>query len=256
MSARRALPRSAARIRGRRRVVPRAAAASVLAAGVLVAVTACVPFVTAGDTRTENREIGDASAVVLRGAGDVTIRLGDSPSLTVTGGENVLERLTTEVEGDALVIDLQRGPIVVGARDLVFDITLTSLESVLISGSGDMTAEFGDADDVTLEIRGSGEIETDELDATTVRASISGSGSIVPSGTTDELQVNVDGSGDVDASELSADSARVVLSGSGEISVDASESLEVVLSGSGTVRYSGRPEIRSTVSGSGEITPS
>lgn len=255
MSARRALPRSAARIRGRR-VVPRAAAASVLAAGVLVAVTACVPFVTAGDTRTENREIGDASAVVLRGAGDVTIRLGDSPSLTVTGGENVLERLTTEVEGDALVIDLQRGPIVVGARDLVFDITLTSLESVLISGSGDMTAEFGDADDVTLEIRGSGEIETDELDATTVRASISGSGSIVPSGTTDELQVNVDGSGDVDASELSADSARVVLSGSGEISVDASESLEVVLSGSGTVRYSGRPEIRSTVSGSGEITPS
>ncbi|MFC9917329.1 head GIN domain-containing protein [Agromyces binzhouensis] len=237
------------------RAVARSAAA-VLAAGVLVALTACVPFVTPGDTRTETREIGDASGVVLRGAGDMTIRLGEAPSLTVTGGENVLDRLTTEVEGDRLVIDVQRGPIVVGARDLVFDITLTSLESVLISGSGDVTAEFGDADEVALEIRGSGEIETDELDATSVRASISGSGSIVPSGTTEDLQIQVDGSGDVDASALRADSARVVLSGSGEISVDASDSLEVVLSGSGTVRYSGRPEIRSTVSGSGEITPS
>ncbi|GAA1058793.1 head GIN domain-containing protein [Agromyces bracchium] len=253
MPARRALVRPA--LHRPRRGLARAASV-VLAAGVLVALTACVPFVTAGDTRTETREIGDASSVSLRGSGDITIRLGEAPSLTVTGGENVLERLTTEVEGDELVIDMQRGPIVVGARDLVFDITLTSLESVLISGSGDVTAEFGDADDVTLEIRGSGEIETDELDASTVRASISGSGSIVPSGTTDELQVQVDGSGDVDASDLRAASARVVLSGSGEISVDASETLDVVLSGSGTVRYSGRPEIRSTVSGSGEITPS
>ncbi|WP_430646910.1 head GIN domain-containing protein [Agromyces sp. GXS1127] len=253
MSARRARSRSAAR-RPQRGVAR--LAAGVLAAGLLVALTGCFPFATAGETRTETREIEDASSVSLRGSGDMTIRLGDAPSLTVTGGENVLERLTTEVEGDELVIDLQRGPIIVGARDLVFDITLTSLEGVLISGSGDVTAEFGDADDVTLEIRGSGEIETDELDAATVRASISGSGSIVPSGSTDELLVQVDGSGDVDAADLSADSARVVLSGSGEISVDVSDSLEVVLSGSGTVRYSGRPEIRSTVSGSGEITPS
>jgi hypothetical protein len=215
-----------------------------------------VPFVTAGERRTEIREIEDASSVVLRGAGDLTIRLGDAPSLTVTGGANVLERLTTEVEDDRLVIDLERGPIVVGGNDLDFDITVTSLEAVLIAGSGSVSAEFGDADDVTLEIRGSGEIETDELDATTVRASISGSGTIVPDGTAEELVVQVSGSGDVDASALRADRARVVLSGSGEISVDASDSLDVVLSGSGTVRYAGRPEIRSSVSGSGEITPS
>jgi hypothetical protein len=241
-----------------RRATTRAAHAvgAAFTAGILLSLTACVPFVTAGDVRTETREIDDASSVVLRGSGDMRIRLGDAPSLTVTGGENVLERLTTEVEDDRLVIDLERGPIVVGARDLDFDITVTSLEAVLIAGSGDVTAEFGDADDVTLEIRGSGEIETDDLDATTVRTSISGSGSIVPSGTTGDLVVQVSGSGDVDASELRADSAQIVLSGSGEISVDASDSLDVTLSGSGTVRYAGRPEIRSSVSGSGELTPS
>ena len=60
--------------------------------------------VSAGDRRTEDREIDDATAVVLRTAGEVTVRLGDEPALTVTGGENVLDRLVTEVDDDRLVI--------------------------------------------------------------------------------------------------------------------------------------------------------
>lgn len=239
----------------RRATAARTTGAVVIASAMLV-LTACVPFVTAGDRRTEDREIDDATEVVLRTGGDLTVRLGDEPALTVTGGENVLDRLVTEVDDDRLIIDVRRGPLIVGERDLDIEVTLTSLESVIIEGSGDVAAEFGDADEVSVDIRGSGEIETDRLDAETVRASISGSGSIQTEGTTDELVINVSGSGDVDASGLSSQTAQVVLSGSGGVSVDVSDSLDVTLSGSGTVRYSGRPEIRSSISGSGEIEPS
>ncbi|GGI45259.1 hypothetical protein BCL57_000873 [Agromyces flavus] len=238
----------------RRVTVPRAGGAVAVAASMLV-LTACVPFVTAGDRRTEDRDIDDATEVELRSGGDLTIRLGDEPSFTVTGGENVLDRLYTDTEGDKLVIEMRRGPLIVGERDLEMDVTVTSLDSVIINGSGDISAEFGDAEEVSVDLRGSGDIETDELDASAVRLSISGSGQIETSGSTDQLVVDLSGSGDVDASELSSANAQVVLSGSGEISVDASDSLDVTLSGSGTVRYSGRPEVRSTVSGSGEITP-
>jgi hypothetical protein len=233
----------------RRATVVRTAGAVVIT-GAMLALTACVPFVSAGDRRTEDREIDDATAVVLRTAGEVTVRLGDEPALTVTGGENVLDRLVTEVDDDRLVIDTRRGPLIIGEDDLDIDVTLTSLERVVIEGSGDVTAEFGDADDVSIELRGSGEIETGELDA------ISGSGSIDTEGSTDDLVVDVSGSGDVDASGLSSQNAQVVLSGSGDVSVDVSDALDVTLSGSGTIRYSGRPEIRSSVSGSGEIEPS
>ncbi|MEI5582793.1 MULTISPECIES: head GIN domain-containing protein [unclassified Agromyces] len=222
---------------------------------VLATLTACSPFVTAGDTRTEDRDIDDASSVELRTGGDVDIRLGDEPALTVTGGENVLERLVTEVDDGRLVIAVRRGPLIIGERGLQIDLTVTSLESVAIDGSGDVTAEFGDAEEVTVDIGGSGEIEAGDLDARSVRASISGSGTIEVSGRTDALVVDVSGSGDVEADELEASTAQVVLSGSGNVAVNASDELDVTLSGSGDVRYSGRPEVRSSVSGSGEVAP-
>ncbi|MBM7503044.1 head GIN domain-containing protein [Agromyces aurantiacus] len=240
----------------RRATVIRTAGMVAAVGSTVLALTACVPFVNAGDRTTEDRDIDDASEIVFRTAGDLTVRLGDAPALTVTGGENVLQRLSTEVDGDRLVIEVGRGPLIVGEQDLDIDVTVTSLQSVVIEGSGDVSAEFGDASEVSLDIRGSGEIETDRVDAESVDASISGSGSIMVEGRTDRLAVNVSGSGDIDAGGLSAQSAQIVLSGSGGVSVDVSDSLDVTLSGSGTVRYSGRPEIRSTISGSGRIEPS
>ncbi|WP_353828763.1 head GIN domain-containing protein [Agromyces sp. SYSU T0242] len=240
--------------RATRRAVRRLAAAFT-AVSVLAVLTGCLPVVTAGERLTEERDIPDATSVVLRSSGDVTVRLGDEPSLSVTGGENVLARLRTEVENGRLVIDVQRGPILVGAGDLDIDITLTSLKAVAITGSGDVTADFDGAEEVTLEIGGSGGISAEGVDASSVRASISGSGEIEADGSTDRLDVQVSGSGSVDTSRLRAIEAVVVLSGSGSIDVDVAESLDVTLSGSGSVSYSGRPQVRSTVSGSGEIGP-
>ncbi|MGR2752451.1 head GIN domain-containing protein [Agromyces arachidis] len=237
------------------RATMRRIGAAAVGATVLAALTACVPFVSAGDQRTEERDIDDASQVVLRTGGDIDIRLGDEPSLTVSGGANVLERLATEVEDGRLVIAIRRGPIIIGDRDLQVDVTVTSLESVVISGSGDVTAEFGDAEDVSVEISGSGEIEADDLDAASVRAGISGSGSVDLSGRADALVVEVSGSGEIDASDLDAATAQVVVSGSGDVRVSASDELDVTISGSGGVRYSGRPEVRSSISGSGELAP-
>lgn len=221
----------------------------------LATLTACAPFVTAGDTRTEDRDIDDASAVFLRTGGEVDIRLGDEPSLTVTGGANVLDRLVTEVDDGRLVIEIRRGPLIIGDRDLRIDVTVTSLERVVIDGSGGVSAEFGDADEVSVEISGSGEIEADDLRAASVRAGISGSGDIDLSGRTDSLVTEVSGSGDIDASDLEAATAQVVVSGSGNVSVNARDELDVTISGSGDVRYSGRPQIRSSISGSGDLGP-
>jgi hypothetical protein len=230
-------------------------AVAAIGATLLATLTACSPFVTAGETRTDERDIDDASSVVLRTGGDVDIRLGDEPSLTVVGGENVLERLVTEVADGRLVIAIRRGPLIVGDRDLQIDVTVTSLEEVVIDGSGSVSADFGDAEDVSVQITGSGEIEADDLRAASVRAGISGSGDIDLSGRTDSLVTEVSGSGDIDTSELDARTAQVVVSGSGNVSVNASDELDVTISGSGDVRYSGRPQIRSSISGSGDLGP-
>lgn len=218
--------------------------------------TACVPFATAGARRTENRDIDDASEVVLRTSGDIVVKLGDAPALKATGGGNVLDRLVTDVEDGRLDIDLRRTPIFIGPHELKVEVTVTALSSLIIAGSGDARADFGNSRDVNLEIRGSGNISTKPLTAHQVHATISGSGSIDTTGETDALVVRVSGSGNVDAAGMTATDAKVVLSGSGDVRINAQSSLDVTLSGSGSVRYSGRPTVRSNVSGSGEVAPS
>lgn len=230
-------------------------AALVVATTAALALAGCVPFQTPGEVTTEQRDIDDASEVVLRTSGDLEIRLGSEPSLTITTGENVLERLTSEVDDGTLVLDSRRGAFLLGGWDIDYEVTVTSLDSVVIDGSGDVTAEFGDAREVRVQINGSGGIEADGVDADEVRIGIAGSGSIEITGSTEELDVTVSGSGDVDASDLPTTTATVLVSGSGEISVDVSDRLDATVSGSGTIVYTGRAEVRSTVSGSGEIRP-
>lgn len=233
----------------------RIAATLLVATAAALALAGCVPFQSPGETTTEQREIGDANQVVLRTSGKLDIRIGSEPSLTIEAGENVLKRLTSEVDDGVLVLDSKPGAFMFGAPEIDYELTVTSLQAVTIEGSADVSAEFGDAREVRVQIDGSGDIEAEGLDTGRVQAGIAGSGSIELSGTTEQLDVNVSGSGDIDAADLRSSAAVVVVSGSGKVEVDASDTLDATVSGSGTIIYSGRPEVRTNVSGSGEVRP-
>jgi hypothetical protein len=233
----------------------RIAATLLIATAAAVGLAGCLPFQSPGETRTEEREIGDASEVVLRTSGSLDIRIGSEPSLTIEAGENVLKRLTSEVDDGVLVLDSKPGAFMFGAPEIDYELTVTSLQAVTIEGSADVSAEFGGFREVRVQIDGSGDIEATGIDADAVHAGIAGSGSIELTGSTDQFDVDVSGSGDIDAADLRSNSATVVVSGSGKVEVDASDTLDATVSGSGTIVYSGRPEVRSSVSGSGEVRP-
>ena len=62
------------------------------------------PIVSRGEPTTEERAIGNATEVRLETSGDLTLVVGDEPSLTVTAGENVIDRLTSTMSGSTLVL--------------------------------------------------------------------------------------------------------------------------------------------------------
>ena len=129
-----------------------------------------------GDRATEERSITDVSAVELATTGSLSLSVGDKPSLTITAGENVLDRLTTEVTGDTLVIDLPgtwRNP---GRID--YDLVLPALSSVTLSGSGAIDGDIGGSGAIELLINGSGDIDLDEIDAGDLTVTIDGSGAV------------------------------------------------------------------------------
>jgi hypothetical protein len=205
-----------------------------------------------GNRATQTREISDVSAVVLATSGSLRISVGDEPSLTISAGEAVLERLTTEIDGETLVIDLP-GPWGGNLGRIEYDLVLPALDTVSIPGSGEVTGELAPADRLTIDISGSGDVRVDPVDVSDVAVTIAGSGSVTLEGRTSTLAVSIPGSGDFTGANLAAATAVVSISGSGEAGVNVTRTLDASISGSGEITYLGDPSVTSNVTGSGDI---
>ncbi|MEV4687388.1 head GIN domain-containing protein [Microbacterium sp. LWH3-1.2] len=224
---------------------------SVVIAASLLALSGCSLMIPAGPQASEEREIGEVSHVVLDTSGDLVVSEGE-PALTVHAPEGVLDRLTSEVDGDTLVLATTPG-FTMGFREVRYDLTVPSLELIELNGSGDVDATVSADGTVRVDIDGSGDVDWSGLSAGRVEVRLAGSGDVTLAGSAGELSVDLEGSGSVDAEQLVAEDAVVTLSGSGEVDVSANVSLSVDLSGSGRVTYSGDPSTDVRVSGSGDV---
>jgi len=216
----------------------------------LLALSGCA-FVPRGPVVSEDREIDAVTSVTLDTSGDLTIRQGE-PSLVIHAPESVLDRLTSDVSGDTLVLGVRPGTPGFTVGRVSYELTLPSLEGIEINGSGDVESNVP-GDTLAISVDGSGDLDIDDIDTSEVTIEISGSGDVELSGRTDDFTLSIDGSAEVRADELDAARVSIDLDGSGDIEVAASDTLDVSISGSGSVLYEGSPEVTQEISGSGEV---
>ena len=228
----------------------RPAGALVAAASVLT-LAGCTPIVTSGPATSEERDVEAVTTVVLDTSGDLSISEGE-PGLVIRAPEGALARLTSDVDGETLVLGTTPGSeIVLG--EVRYDLTLPDLEDIELNGSGDIDATVSGEGMIRVHLDGSGDVEWTDLDADRVEIRIAGSGDVELVGTATELAIELDGSGSVDAADLKAQTAVVSIGGSGNIDVAVRDDLSVDIAGSGRVTYSGDPSVDSEVTGSGEV---
>lgn len=111
-----------------------------------------------------------------------------------------------------------------------------------------------DPAEVDLNVSGSGNIDIGELVTNRIEGVISGSGRInVEAGNANSEKLTISGSGDVDLADVTAKEVEAFISGSGSLKVHVTEKLKAKISGSGTVYYRGSPAINSEISGSGSV---
>jgi hypothetical protein len=225
--------------------------ATVVAAASVLPLTGCMPFVASGPMTSEQREIDAVSTVVLDTSGDLSISEGE-PSLVVHAPRGALDRLTSEVNGETLVLSTDPEPeMMLGA--VRYELVLPELQTVDVNGSGDLDATVSADGTIRVDLDGSGDIRWTGLDAERVEIRVAGSGEVEVAGATAELAIELAGSGNVEARDLRAQEADVSITGSGDIEVSARESLSAQVTGSGRVTYSGDPAVTADVSGSGEV---
>jgi hypothetical protein len=204
-----------------------------------------------GPQRTEERQIDDATEVELATSGNLVLRTGESPSLEVQAGENVLDHLTTDVRDGRLILDDDGSSSIAG--DIRFEVVLPAVDRLVLSGSGDADVRPPSVLE-RIELSGSGDIAVEGLATDDLTVELSGSGTVSVAGDATRQTVSLDGSGTYDGRGVTCDDATVTVSGSGTAEVTVSGTLEAVVEGSGTITYAGDPALDSRIDGSGEVT--
>lgn len=233
--------------------------------------------------------------IVLKIPVDLIVTQGTEQEIRFVGAENILDAIERDSreEGDEYEVDID------GCSDsdgVTMFAQLTSLDKLTISGSASILVEdeFDNLRDLDLLIEGSGNItcnidEVDELkaniegsgfieifgnlaqkaehkiegsgkidfeydEATEIIAAIEGSGRITGIGQTSDIDLKIEGSGQLLMQEMLAENGKVAITGSGRIEVAVQNNLEVDIDGSGNVCYVGQPTLELDINGSGTIS--
>jgi predicted small secreted protein len=238
--------------------------------------TACnlVGIRGSGNVVEETREVSGVSGVNLATIGDLTIEVGDTESFRIEAEDNLMEYFETEVRGGKLRIDIQNNVRVEPTRPVRYYLTVTDLDTIDISSSGNIEApdlevgefsitvgssgnlEMGDlvADTLTVRISSSGDVTMGELNAEAIGVDMGSSGNLaIAGGEIKSQDITIGSSGIYTAQDLASDKADVRLSSSGSATIWVRDQLKANLSSSGDVRYRGNPTVDATTSSSGDV---
>lgn len=188
-----------------------------------------------GNVVSELRDVRGFSRVELAGTGNVVLTQGDSESLVIEAEDNLLPYLTSEVNGDRLILGHRDNVSLENTAPIIFHVTLIDLAEVSVSGSGSITS--------------------DDLDVESLSAYLIGTGNIALSGSVEQQRITVSGSGSYQGGDFFSQEAWITIAGTGNVVVNAADTLNATISGTGFVQYVGNPQITQDVSGVGGVMP-
>ena len=172
-----------------------------------------------GTITTKTVNLTGFTGVVFTQNGDVTIGQGAEYAISIQGPDNVLDNLTTELNGNDLVISSPS--CFNGNDDLTVHITMPDIEKVNLVGIGNILSEgTWQCTNVDLALTGAGTIKAD-IEADTINTAITGTGSADLSGKALKHQYINSGNAQLNAYDLITDQTNIKVTGKGDSYVTA-----------------------------------
>jgi Putative auto-transporter adhesin, head GIN domain len=134
---------------------------SVTVSLLMLALVSCTFAQTRGSGKiiSETRDVSGFTGITLESTGNITITQGESESLSIETDDNLLPLLTSKIENGVLVLSTQDNTYIEPSKGIRYTITVKSLKSLEISGTGDINAAGLTLDALAVDISGSGDIE-------------------------------------------------------------------------------------------------
>ena len=205
---------------------------------------------------SENRDVSGFTAIEFSTLGKVNIIQGDQESLNISGPDNLVPEILTNVRNSTLVIynreNINIRPFE-NDNPLTFTIVVKDLTSLEVSGLGDVQLETLSTPRLVIDMSGAGNVVQNQITTEDLNIAISGLGGIEISGQAVNASIDISGAGSVSASDLQVQTADVTVSGLGGATLWVTNELTGNISGGGSVSYYGNPQTNTTASGIGQF---
>lgn len=217
--------------------------------------SACAFAQTAGNgvAREEAREVPDFEGVKVSQGLTAHITVGPK-AVRVSGDENLVSLVRTEVVDGKLVVRLERNARVRSTSGLHVTVSSPQVTSVEASGGSDVEAEATRADTFSAEASGGSDLSVRNVDAQKLRAEASGGSELKLQGRAGRLEVEASGGSQVHGQALSLRELDVDASGGSQVEAHPTERLVAELSGGSTLEVDSAPSQRNvSASGGSEV---
>ncbi len=227
-----------------------------------------------GNVVKEVRSFGTLRGVHLATIGELRVEVGEKDELEIEMDDNLIPLIETTEKNGILVIDSKPGTSIRTRSKIRFTLTVSSLENIRASSSGDIIARDMTGDELEVSLSSSGDATIGSLDGKRISLSTSSSGDIrivsltggvaeaqlsssgdvtIKEGLVKRQSVSISSSGDYDALHLESNEAIVRTSSSGDARVWVTERLKASTSSSGSIHYRGDPRVTAQESSSGDV---
>jgi hypothetical protein len=226
-----------------------------------------------GSVVEETRQISNVSSVELAMTGTLHLTIGSAESLQIKAEDNLMQYIQTVVSSGTLVIETQNGINLRPTRPIDYYLTLSKLDSITISSSGDI--ETGDlvagafsisisssgdlnissldCDSLRVQTSSSGNTDIGQLNTASINVTISSSGNVtIQSGQVPAQDIRISSSGEYRANAVQSNSAEINISSSGNATVRVTDQISGRLSSSGNIYYIGSPAVNVSATSSGK----
>lgn len=188
-----------------------------------------------GVEKTEKREIGGSfTAIQISSSAKAIIKCQDKQSIEVSGDDNVVPLIVTEIKDNTLIIKPSQS--YKSNKPLQITIGVPNVEKLSVSSGAQ--AEVSNIKNEKIEV------------------DISSGGNVSAQGDTQQFEASVSSGANLKAKDLHASKTKVDVSSGANADVYATEQLDASVSSGGNVDYFGSPKtVNKNVSSGGSLNP-
>src|SRR5215204_524632 len=222
----------------------------------IITLPSCRKVIGHGPVITEGRSLSNFTAINFGVPGDLYYTQDSVYKIEIQAQENIVREIETYLVGSELKIRVHDHVNLRASEDIRINISAPSISALSLSGSGNLkVVQPYRPSNTTLVVSGSGTMTVNQVETDNIDATVSGSGELmVFNGIAKHEDADISGSGRIDLLGITAKTARTQISGSGSIKLYVTDELNSKISGSGSVYYQGNPVVNTTISGSGRVT--